>query len=531
MSNRIALVGGTPQSKVFVREATGLIKSVGPLTIFFSNMGEVGFGTNLLFLNAANSYLPNGNPGGNVVFAVLLFTLFVAFECFIYYRVVQDVGRTAGDYVWISRTMGPIIGGLLILGFTFTGIPFIAITLNWLVTLSLSPSIATIGAVTANHGVVSFATNLESPTNIIILSVVILAIITAVDVLSPKNGFRLLAAFVGVALIGTFMMAAVLLAYTPTDLRSYVDSFLSAYGSSYNSISSQYHGAYASLPALILLLPFISFSLPWVNNAAAFSGEIKNLKRSAWMGTFMPALTSGLLLAGFMAAYYRGLGFDFSMAAPNSWPNALNTIGATPNVLTIATIAMGKNPAYVWVMNIAFSFWYLAAVQQTILSISRYVFGLSFDRVLPTRLAHVSDRFHSPVVSLLVAALGSVPFIAVVAYTNFASVFSTTALGMIFFAFIGINGVVYALKGRAHPKKTTIVAGVITAIFFFGLTFMFLFMPYYGSYLPNGSPNWLSLGLIIFFLVMGALLYPLSKAYHAKRGIDVSLIFKELPPE
>lgn len=186
---------------------------------------------------------------------------------------------------------------------------------------------------------------------------------------------------------------------------------------------------------------------------------------------------------------------------------------------------------YIWVMNLAFAFWYLAAVQQTILSISRYVFGLSFDRVLPTRLADVSERFHSPVISLLMAALGSIPFIVVVAYTNFASVFSTTALGMLFFAFVGINGVVYALRGRVQMKGATIVSGVVTAAFFLVLTYMFLFMPYYGSYLPNGSPNWLSLGLIIFFIVMGALLYPISKAYHARRGIDVSLIFRELPPE
>jgi amino acid transporter len=525
------MAGGQPQSRVFVREATGLVKSVGPLTIFFSNMGEVGFGTNLLFLNAADSYLPNGNPGGNVALAVLLFTVFVAFEAYIYYRVVQAVGRTAGDYVWISRTMGPVVGGLLVLGFTFTGIPFIAITLNWLVTLSLSPSIATIGVVTHSGQVVALASKLASTPAIIGLSVLVLAAISAVDVLSPKNGFRLLSVFVGVALVGTFMMAAVLLAFSPQATRSSVDSFLSSYGSSYASIASQYSGPLASLPAIVLLLPFISFSLPWVNNAAAFSGEIKNIRRSAWTGTFMPALISGALLAGFSAAYYRGLGFDFSMAAPLAWPSSLSSVGATPNMLTLATIVMRSNPVYLWVMNIAFSFWYLAAVQQTVLSISRYVFGLSFDRLLPTRLADVSQRLHSPYISLLLAALASVPFIVVVAYTNFASVFSTTALGMLFFGFVGINGVIHAFKRGGPSKWLMITSGIITMVFFFTLTYMFLFLPYYGSYLANGSPNWLSLGLIAFFIVMGAALYPLSKWYHSRRGVDVSLIFKELPPE
>jgi hypothetical protein len=53
--------------KVFVREATGLVKSVSPWTLFFAMLGEIGFGTGLLLINIADSFFPAGNPGGNGV--------------------------------------------------------------------------------------------------------------------------------------------------------------------------------------------------------------------------------------------------------------------------------------------------------------------------------------------------------------------------------------------------------------------------------------------------------------------------------
>jgi amino acid transporter len=73
-------------------------------------LGEIGFGTGLLLINVANSFFPDGNPGGNAVDATLLLMFFVIFEAFIFYHVVRSVGRTGGDYVWMSRNIGPVLG-------------------------------------------------------------------------------------------------------------------------------------------------------------------------------------------------------------------------------------------------------------------------------------------------------------------------------------------------------------------------------------------------------------------------------------
>ena len=513
--------------KVFVREATGLVKSVSPWTLFFAMLGEIGFGTGLLLANDADSYFSNGNPGGNGIYAVLLLLFFVVFEAYIFYHVVHSVGRTGGDYVWMSRNIGPVLGGALVLGFVFTGIPFLAISANWFVTFSLAPSISTIALVTGNSGLGSFSSALSSPVGLIVVGVLFIGLMTAVDIISPRSGFQLLAALTIIPLIGTLIMAGIFLGYGPTGIQAAVSSFLSSNGGSYSQIASQYTGPEVDFSAVLLLIPWLFFTLPWVNNAAAFSGELKNLKKSAWIGTVLPAVFSGVLLAGFIALYYWGLGFNFAMQGPISWPGSLYGMGVVPNMLTIATIAIQNNVALMWIMNVTFAVWYLASLQQTLLSMSRYILGMSFDRLIPVQLAHVSDRFHSPSAALLLCFIVGLPFIFIENLTNWTTLYTTTALGSVFFAFIGITAIVYGYRRRSQLGSTgtaLIISGVLTAPFFLYVSYQLLFLPYYAI-------NPLSWAVMLFFWILGALLYPIGKWYYGKQGLNMSLVFKELPPE
>jgi amino acid transporter len=515
--------------KVFVREATGLVKSVSPWTLFFAMLGEIGFGTGLLLINDANSFFgfANGNAGGDGITATLILLFFVLFESYIFYHVVHTVGRTGGDYVWMSRNIGPVLGGALILGFVFTGIPFLAISANWFVTFALAPSISTIAAVTSNSSLGSFSSMLSSSTGLIVIGVVFIGLMTVVDIISPRSGFQLLAALTMIPLIGTLIMVGIFLGFGPTGIQSAVSSFLSANGGSYSKIASAYPGPAFDFSATVLLIPWLFFTLPWVNNAAAFSGELRNLRRSAWVGTFLPALTSGILLAGFIAIYNWGLGFNFAMQAPTSWPGSLYGMGISPNMLTIATMAISGNVALMWIMNVTFAVWYLASLQQTLLSMSRYILGMSFDRLIPVQLAHVSDRFHSPTTALLLCFIVSLPFIFIENLTNWTTLYTTTALGSVFFAFIGITAIIYGYKRRKQLGTTgvgLIVTGIVSAPFFLYVSYQLLALPYY-------SINYLSWAVMLFFWILGALLYPIGKAYYGRKGLDLSLVFKELPPE
>ncbi len=532
------------QRAVFTRNATGLVKSISPTTMLLANMGEIGFGTGILTLNLYNGspfVYNNGYPGGNAVYTVLIFTLVALFEAYIYFHVIRSVGRTGGDYVWISRNLGPIPAGALTLGFVFTGIPFIAISLNWLWTLSLGPSLGAIGAVAPKSApsLVSFISTLglnasaSSHLDLLVLSLVILSAVMLVNLLSPKSGYLLLAGFVVVALIGSIMMVAVYLDKGASGIQSSLTSFLlnnganSTNGLTYSGLAATGSTSYPfSWTATILLLPAAAYVIPWINNAAAFSGELKNLKRSSWISTYVPVIVSGGLIALFIQLYYSTAGFGFIQAASVS-PNGLANSFVYPNMLTVATVAIGGNVPFIWIMNVTFAFWYLASLQQTILAISRYTIGMSFDRIIPVQLSKVNDRFHSPMIALVVAFVVAIPMIAIASYLNWFTIFSTGALGMVFFAFMGVTALVYGYKKRDALKGSAtalMISGVIVAAFFFYVAYLYLTDTVY----LVSDVNWY---IIIPLWILGALLYPISAAYYRRKNLDLSLVFKELPPE
>jgi amino acid transporter len=501
--------------------------------MLWASIGEIGLGSELLLMNDADSYFPNGNPGGNVVVATFLFLIVALLEAYIYYRMIPAVGRTGGDYVWMSRNIGAWIATVLIYGFLFTGFPFIAISLNWMFTLALSPSISTIGVVTGNMGLVSAAGSLTTPLFLAVVSIVIMIVLTAVNIVSPGRSYWLIAVFTAIGTIGILTCALVFAVSGPGGVQSSVSALLQQNNATYTGIASQYTGSGLDFAAVVLLFPYLMFALPYFNNTAAFAGELKNIRKSALYGTVFAAIVAGVLLMLFLQMYYSYLGFNFAMQAPVSWPSALAGYGVYPNMLTIATIAASSNPALIWIMNIFFAFWYLAAAQQTILADSRYILAMSFDGILPRRLAGVSDRFHTPIISILIVFIITVPMILFSSFTSWLPLFATTAEGSLWFAFIGLTAIVYGWIKKADLKNVStwlILSGLIVLGFFGYITYQCLGLPYYG--ISWGSlASEASLGVILGVWIIGALAYPLAKSYFKKQGLDFSLVFKELPPE
>ena len=549
---------------VWIREATGVLKNVNPLTMFWANMGEIGFGGGFLFLNiifaSFISSIPGGSNPSELVPAVGIFTLAVLFEAYIFYHITHSVGRTGGDYIWLSRVISPSFAGFLMLGFVFTGIPFIAVDLFFMFS-TMAPSFITLGQVTNNPGLASAATNLYfyggsfNAPEAIAIGVAIIAVITAIDIFRPSLGFKVLAAFVTLGTIAALIMALIFLTAGPSGVQSHLNSYLNTYGSSlYPPVSNitalntspSFGGGVPSFTWLgvFLLLPFVGIYMPWINNVAAFGGELRSIKKSAFYATFLAVIVSGGLLMLFSQLYISYVGGPAT---------AYGLSQTSSTMLSVATIVSGNNPVLGWFMNLGFSLWFLASIAQTILVISRYLLSMGFDRFIPTWFANVSDRFHSPINGLVFPAVISAIITIFVMYYSFISAFTTTALGTMYFACIGLTAIIYGYRKRADLKRTAsflMISGVIVSIFFAVLTVEFFYYPYFGvslnnlsaaistgvNYLtptgvaqPYGGLPWL---IIIFgFWIIGAFWYTMRKRYLASKGIDLSATYKEIPPE
>jgi hypothetical protein len=86
--------------------------------------------------------------------------------------------------------------------------------------------------------------------------------------------------------------------------------------------------------------------------------------------------------------------------------------------------------------------------------------------------------------------------------------------------------VVYAVRHEKGSAKIILaVAGILSAFAFSFLVYEFLAYP----------GVWGGTTLAYYYLVgaavSGVVIYSLSKWYNRKRGIDISLVFKEIPPD
>jgi len=142
-------------------------------------------------------------------------------------------------------------------------------------------------------------------------------------------------------------------------------------------------------------------------------------------------------------------------------------------------------------------------------------------------VAYVSSKYNSPSVALSIELVGTVVLIALASfyYGTPVSLYGAVVAAMIYFLFIGIAAVLYALKNEKGTAKGVLAtAGSSMALVFAYITYQFL-----ANYMIWGG-NAIAYGWVVGSFILGIVIYVVSKSYYSKRGIDITLAYKELPP-
>ncbi len=507
---------------VFVREATGLVKNVSLLDAVSINVSDMSAGAALADVGLTTILLPT-MAGVNLVFASLIAFVLILPQVVIYTLMTQRMARTGGDYVWVSRTMGGFAGNVLaLIGYTMGNIPYLSI-----IVLSAVFAIGSAGVALGYSNLLGLALPGNIPgadtTSQFIVAIVILLVLVAINIFRPKLAYKLISllTIVGVA---TLVLAIFTLLVTGTNG---VNTYLNSLGNStltYKSVASGYSGPTFDLGATMTFVPFFAlFVYPWVNAAPAVASEIKGKNTLKWNVPISALIAMILMTTAFGAMYYAG-GFAFTNAALAN-PTLVYTYSF--NFWTLAMGASG-NMLLAWIIGIGWVVWVVNIIAYLVVVEGRYLLAQAFDRFLPARVAYVSPRYGSPVVAHIIDFIFAAVLIAGAAflYGTFVWLYGTIVGPMIYFMFVGVSAVIYGLKHeKGRTRMILAVAGVLSAIVFLWLTVEFLLYP-----LVWGGST-LAYGFLIATAIGGALIYFASKTYLARRGIDLSLAFKELPPE
>jgi amino acid transporter len=214
-----------------------------------------------------------------------------------------------------------------------------------------------------------------------------------------------------------------------------------------------------------------------------------------------------------------------------------STIPVTP-LYSLFLIALGHNPLITLWIAITFSAWFWIWPTNNFVGSTRYMFAMSFDRMLPSHLSRVIGRNAVPIYALAVAAVGMVIFGYLFYYTSFA----TLTLDLPLFASFAISGTClagalmpYMKSSRAIYESSPIskyklaglplitIMGVLSLMYFAFMLFMYITDARYGVNSVVGYEFAFALAAV------GAIVYFGFKYYRKRQGIDVSRTYHEVP--
>ncbi len=528
----------TVEEKLFVRKATGLVREIGAITaiiIVIANTVGLGWQKRVFqFTGLAplpeNQYLA-GIPPMAMAFiiggiAVLLSVLAIAV-------LSAAMPRSGGGYVVISRIIGPFWG--------FVG--------AWLEFFSISWSFGIIAVAVFEGlyfimGPVAFGLSFGPPSGVntdvflFAIGLILVIIFTVIGVFGVKLTGLLLQVMFWIPAVLTFYVFGLLSQANATSITTGFSNILGVAPGKYvaaatnatllgsnMTIQSQAAGVGGYWGAVATAIIGAYFAYIGYAASTFVAGEIKEANRSLPRTLLIASIIIIVLYVSVSlvgAAAIKGIGVEcvngsvvtvgpctgggqeysllsaWSFFSYGNGPNlasaglpAVKLWTTTLAGLTASGIGLGSVN---WILVVFGVFWIANDIPPFILTASRILFAMSFDRVLPAPLANVNDRFHSPVNAVFVT--GGVALLGLFSESGIFDKGGTLNTGK--------NGFVAAVLGSSGGVQLT---DLFDAVFFTLFTLSLILLPLMASkrqifdtapYKPGGKTGMIILGLAGF---------------------------------
>ena len=515
---------------LFLRESTGLVREVGPLTALLMNLAFIAFPTGFLLLVSSTFNFPRGDPLIAIaVSAVLFIPLTVLLN-----RVGVTYYRTASDYVFVTRNLNPAVGFASIFMFTIDQMFFNAVLISLGLTSGLAPTLYAIGLSSNDKALITISESLmNNPTVIFTAGTIVFAALIIINALSVKAG-KYLASSLSILGLLTFILTVALLRLDAPLITAAINRAAPAMQSQALEVAGSLpsHGA---LLDTVYLIPYLAYVFPFINFVLSIGGELRRGKTMpiAIYGAY--AISAVLLLIGVWLTisaininYLNGLFAIYYGLAPSvTYPSTLPP--PYPQALLILAV---KNPVIQWLIAIGSFTWYVSLVSVLIIQIARYLLALSFDRVLPSALAYVNPITHTPIiahatdfaVTILLMYLYDFSISPLLTATMDVSTLVTI---LMYFMVITLTATVLGVRSKS---ATTAALGAYTTGLFAWIVYQEVVNPLAYLFIP--TINAYIVGFFAVLFITGLVIYYVARYYRLKvDNIDINLLFREIPPE
>jgi len=529
---------------LFTRKATGLVREARTTDALFYNVmwASVALAFAFYWLLYGFAY-----QGSNAWVAFLIAAALGVPGAFLYAMLAQIMPRTGGDYVFNSRSLHPSIGFAGNFSYCVWLAVIYGVYTTYLATYGFGAFGRLMAGFTGSGAWLDFGDWFSKDYGLFITGTVMLLLSAAVFIVGGLTLFlRLQVVAFGLYILGAFLLPVLVgLLQSRTGFLANFDEYGANLGT---------EGAAAALAASAREAGFAgggfdtettlkSVSVFWyifgfLYSSNYFAGEIR-LRKRTHLASIPGALALSVVgIALLMLAYQSITGYTFNGQLGMADPAAYGFAAGAPAYPEIMGIASGT-----WllggIMIIGFAVGLLIWLPQTMLLVSRSMFAWSFDRIMPARLSYVDSRTRSPVIAIAIVTLLAIGSTAIYAFTDWFTALSVLLGLSLTLLVTAVGGIVLPFRQRAMVENSpyggrvagipivSLVAAVALVGFALGVG-VILWDPGSGASLSaNPGKLWLALGVY----AVAFAIYFVSRAVRRSQGIDLSLTYRELPPE
>lgn len=540
----MAISDASGEKRIFLRKASGLIRTASGLDTFIYNLSVVSIG---LGVGTMLYYGPAFYPQGDLIWGCVLAGIAMAMISFGFITWTVTLPRSGGIYVFASRILPPSLALTLSLVEITAWLFYCAIAAYWMVTLALAPMFAALGLLMGSETFGNISKWMLQPwvtfalgSAILILSGVILSFGMRFYLALNKWVF-LLAMASTVFLIATLLMSS--REQFVTNLNELVGPGMGV-TDPYNAIiaSGKEKGwgeAGFDWWQTILVSNWAFLPLVGAAFSIAIGGEIKSVEKSQTWGMLGAVLSATFFWIVTIWLALKVFGFEFLGTAVF---NAVSANGGlttpTDPAVTLLTGVLTKSPMITVITSIGLALWMWCWIPAMHTFGVRAIVAWSFDRVAPAPLAKISETYHTPIVAIAVTAIFNImcmwAFVFVPWFSKIVILIEAAVLAWSVVLFAGIffpykRPELYAKSPLANRKlfglpimSVACFLGFIASQFYFWTLF---FDPTAAGHDPA------QVAIVAGVFLFGLVFYYVMKMIRRAQGIDVTLAFKEIPIE
>jgi len=563
------------EKTLFARKATGLVREIGFVTaVILAICNVVGLGWQKRVFQAigAEAVLPGEYFLGvhPMVMAFFLVGILMLLSVYCFAVLSAAMPRSGGGYVFMSRILSPAFS------FVATCLEFLSVAVSYGLI-----AVATFEATLIFGGLAGIDTTpLANPWFMTIFGIVIVAIFSGIACLGTRMTGYVLHIMFWIPTAVLVLVYLVFLLASPAAMDTGVQ-LISGGHTAVEYTEQALAGGLASSHSYWSAVFTASFYAYWayIGYAAAsfVAGEVKEAAKSMPRAIFTSGviimvlyMTISMLLV--RAGSLIGQAGGFSLVDAVGFMNygggdfgALPSIGGWmpmfAGIAAFGTFGAQVGGLFGWLLLAFAMLWVANDIPPFILTCSRMMFAMGFDRILPEWVADINEKWASPVNAIIVTSVAALVGVVAEAelfgpsglnlafihhpfgqqfLSSSGAVVATDLWDALFFAGVGLACAYFPSRlpdvfERAPWRQSKgLVVGLGWASFIANALLSILLLVHPNAY--GWGPltgNWLSFNFwfTVVLIVISILVYYWGRSRAKRVGADLTTIFAQIPPE